>query len=601
MKTSQFKEHLSVVIVGHVDHGKSTILGRLLADTGSLPEGKLESVRESCRLNSRPFEYAFLLDALEAEQRQGITIDMARCFFETPRRRYTMIDAPGHIEFLKNMVTGAARAEAALLVIDAKEGIQENSKRHGYMLSMLGVKQVAVLINKFDLVDYERDVCVDIERDYSAFLENIGVRAVSYIPVSGRNGDNIVSQSPNMPWFDGPSVVEQLDRFELPGDRAARPFRMPVQDIYRFTEDDDDRRIVAGTIESGTVAVGDEVVFCPSGKESSIVSIEAFSAPECQQICAPHATGVTLRTQIYAKPGEIMCRKADTQPQIASRFRVNLFWLGRQPMIKDKTYKLKLASARVAVKLADIVTVLDASELSSVDHAEQINRHDIGECVLETVRPIAFDFVSEHEGTGRFVLVDDYEIAGGGVILARAEDGGSVLEQHVSTREFSWERGLVGPGDRTARNHHQGKLVVFTGNAVRSRELARALEQRLFLSFMNTYYLGMSSVLEGLDSDVKTNLCSRDEHIRRLGELARIMTDAGLIFITALSDVDGYDLAALRLLNTPNEVLVVHVGENQLAPKGVDLEVAEETDARSAVDAALKLLSGRQVIQDYCI
>ncbi|MCX6984006.1 MAG: GTP-binding protein, partial [Lentisphaerae bacterium] len=246
---------LKIVIVGHVDHGKSTIIGRLLADTGSLPNGKLEQVLENCRRNSKPFEYAFLLDALKNEQRQGITIDMARCFFKTERRNYMIIDAPGHIEFLKNMVTGAARADAALLVIDAHEGIQENSKRHGYILSMLGIRQVAVIINKFDLADYKREVYENIVNEYSDFLRNLGVVATSFIPASGRFGDNIVKDSKNIPWFKGPSILEQLETFALKPDNANKAFRMPVQDIYKFTGQDDERRIVAGSIETGKIKV----------------------------------------------------------------------------------------------------------------------------------------------------------------------------------------------------------------------------------------------------------------------------------------------------------------------------------------------------------
>jgi bifunctional enzyme CysN/CysC len=223
------KEFFKIVIVGHVDHGKSTIIGRLLSDTGSLPEGKLEQVKETCRRNSRPFEYAFLLDALKNEQKQGITIDMARCFFKTKKRNYLIIDAPGHIEFLKNMVTGAARAEAALLVIDANEGIKENSKRHGYILSMLGVKQIAVIVNKFDLVEYSRDVYEQIKEEYSKFLENIGVKPLSFIPASGRLGDNMIEKSPSIPWFDGPTILEQIDLFIQKPEKENQPFRMPVR------------------------------------------------------------------------------------------------------------------------------------------------------------------------------------------------------------------------------------------------------------------------------------------------------------------------------------------------------------------------------------
>ncbi|MDW7673234.1 MAG: GTP-binding protein, partial [Bacillota bacterium] len=293
------KEDMNIVIVGHVDHGKSTIIGRLLADTNSLPQGKLEQVKERCRRNSKPFEYAFLLDALKDEQAQGITIDSARCFFKSQKRDYIIIDAPGHIEFLKNMVTGAARAEAALLVIDAHEGIQENSKRHGFLLSMLGIKQVAVLINKVDLIDYDQQRFNQLVLEYSDFLKQIGIKPASFIPVSGREGDNIAAKSSNTGWFNGKTVLETLDNFETEKTTGDLPFRMPVQAVYKFTRDGDNRRIVAGTIESGNIQIGDEVVFYPSGKKSRVKTIEAFNSPAQLRATAGYTTGFTLDEQIY--------------------------------------------------------------------------------------------------------------------------------------------------------------------------------------------------------------------------------------------------------------------------------------------------------------
>ena len=355
---------MNIVIVGHVDHGKSTVIGRLLADTGSLPLGKLESVRESCRRNSKPFEYAFLLDALKDEQAQGITIDMARCFFKTAARDYIIIDAPGHIEFLKNMITGASRAESALLVIDADEGIKENSKRHGKMVSMLGVKQVTVLANKMDLVGYREDVFEKLKADYSAFLSQINVTPVSFIPISAREGDNIASLSEKMPWYKGVTVLGQLDQFTSDRELQEKPFRFPVQDIYKFTRSNDDRRIVAGTVAAGSVQVGDEVLFLPSGKQSVIQSVESFNTLPKQSATAGEASGFTLATQIYVRPGELMVNPSEPLPEVGSSFRVNIFWLGRAPMIKQKEYKLKLGSARTTVKLAEICNTLDASDLS---------------------------------------------------------------------------------------------------------------------------------------------------------------------------------------------------------------------------------------------
>ncbi len=267
-KTS--RERMDIVIAGHVDHGKSTIIGRMLADTGSLPQGKLEQVKADCERNSKPFEYAFLLDALKDEQSQGITIDSARVFFKTARRDYIIIDAPGHIEFLKNMVTGASRAESALLVIDADEGVRENSRRHGYLISMIGIKQMAVAVNKMDLVDYSRERFESVVAEYRQFLEKMGMEVNTFIPVSGREGDNVAALSERMSWYGGPTVLETLDAFEKEPHPVEKPFRMPVQDVYKFTHGGDNRRIIVGTVDSGSINVGDEVIFYHSKKSSPV-------------------------------------------------------------------------------------------------------------------------------------------------------------------------------------------------------------------------------------------------------------------------------------------------------------------------------------------
>ncbi len=348
------REQLSLVIVGHVDHGKSTIIGRLLADTGSLPQGKLEQVRATCCRNAKPFEYAFLLDALKDEQAQGITIDSARCFFKTARRDYLLTDAPGHVEFLKNMITGAARAEAALLVIDAHEGIQENSKRHGYLVSMLGIRQISVLVNKMDLVGFDAQVFESIRSSYTAFLRELRLEPVSFIPLSAAQGVNLITRSAETPWYTGPSLLEQIEAFKPRERPTALPFRLPVQDIYKFTEERDERRIAAGTIEAGQASVGDEVVFHPSGKRSRIRTIEVFNTPARTSVGAGEAPGFTLDSQVYIKRGELMARADEPPPQVSTRLLVNLFWMGRDPMIRGKTYKVKLGAARSPIKLVEV-------------------------------------------------------------------------------------------------------------------------------------------------------------------------------------------------------------------------------------------------------
>ncbi len=596
------REQISIAFVGHVDHGKSSVIGRLLAETGSLPSGKLEQVKAHCERNARPFEYAFLLDALKAEQSQGITIDAARCFFHTEKRDYMVNDAPGHVEFLKNMVTGAARAEAALLVIDAEEGIRENSKRHGYILSMLGLRQVAVLVNKMDLVGYDQSVYAAIRDEFAAFLANIGVPGPAFIPISARMGENITERSEAMPWFDGMTVLDQIESFEKPRGDAERPFRMPVQDIYRFSADNDDRRIVAGMIETGSVEAGTHVTFHPSGKQSAIKSIEGFNAPQRPSVEAGYSVGFTLADQVFVRPGETMCRTDEPAPRVASRFRANMFWMGHSPMIRGRRYKLKLSAACVGVELAEVITVLDASDLTSVQGSQEIERHDVAEVVLEATHPVAFDLSGEVEKTSRFVIVDDYEIAACGTVVEDLHDGTSLLDLRVREREYTWAKGSVVKSDRAVRNGHDGKFIVFVGaHGTIAQELAQGLELELFRTSRQTYYLAIENVFDDLGPGGHAEVLSRESHIQQLGELARLMTDSGLLFITTLADADDNDLDRLRILNEPNDLFVVSVGENLLDSFPADVAVSESVVLGDGVQTVIGELGSREVLIDYVI
>jgi len=456
------REQMNVVIVGHVDHGKSTLVGRLLVDTGSLPQGKLELIKAQCERNAKPFEYAFLLDALKDEQSQGITIDTARCFFKSAKRDYIIIDAPGHIEFLKNMISGAARAEAALLVIDAHEGIKENSKRHGYMMSFLGIKNLTVCVNKMDLVNYDQKVFEQIKKEYFKFLNEVNLQPQNFIPIAAREGDNMTAKSKNMPWYKGESVLEALDSFTKAAPKHQQAFRMPIQDIYKFTLEGDDRRIVAGRIESGSIRVGEEIVFLPSNKHNRIKSVESFNNSAKNESFSGQSTGFTLDTQIYIRPGEILCRVNDQLPHVSSKFKANIFWMGRQPFVKGKTYKLKIATQHVPVILSEIVSVMNASELSSVVKPH-VDRHEVAECILEAMKPVAFDTVGDIAETGRFVIVDNYKISGGGIILAPVYDDQSTLKQHIKKRDFEWERSHITPEKRAGKYEHKSALIVIAG------------------------------------------------------------------------------------------------------------------------------------------
>jgi len=596
------QQRMNIVIVGHVDHGKSTVIGRLLADTGSLPQGKLEAVKQQCLANARPFEYAFLLDALKDEQAQGITIDAARCFFKSNKRHYIVLDAPGHIEFLKNMVTGAATAEAALLVIDAKEGVQENTKRHGYLVSMLGIKKLVVLVNKMDLVENSQEAFERTVAEYTAFLAKLNLEPIAFIPASARSGENIVSPSETMPWYHGKTVLGQLDALEPEGEteKIKAPLRFPVQDVYKFTAQGDDRRIFAGTLESGQVSVGDEVAFLPSGKQSRIASVEAFNEGPKTTAQAGQAGGFTLTTQVYIPQGELMVKVNEVQPIQARRFRANLFWMGKAPLIQGKDYKLKLATRRVPVRLVEVLNVLDASDLRSVVGKQMVERHDVGECLFETLKPIAFDPSALIDATGRFVLVDDFEIAGGGIILEKVESKETVDQAHVRKREQAWSTGYISAANRAAACLHHAKFVVFSGPPeVGKRKMAMELERRLFMERRNVYYLSDANLNGGLDQDIRVLMRDKSEEVRRLGELARIMTDAGLIFITALGGADEYDLLQLKTLNLPNEILVVHVGENPPEQFKADLVLPAGIDPKEAAEKVYQLMSRYQILEYF--
>lgn len=597
MRYKETVRSMNLVVTGHVDHGKSTVVGRLLADTGSLPEGKLEAVRAHCARHAKPFEYAFLLDALRDERAQGITIDAARVFFKSPHRQYLLLDAPGHSEFLRNMVTGAARADAALLVIDAREGVQDNSRRHGYLLSMLGIRQLAVLVNKMDLVDGSEDVFSRIAAEYRAFLANLQIEPSCIIPVSGATGDNIVHRAERSRWYDGPTVLEALDAFEPEPPPVDAPFRLPVQGVYKFTEDDDERRIVAGRVAAGHVNVGDEIVFLPSGKKSRVKTIEAFSAPVRTRAEAGESTGLTLTDHIYVARGELGVRADDVQPHVSTRLRASLFWLGREPLTTAKDYLLKLGSSRVPVRVEAIHRVLDASSLASFEDRTRVERHEVADCTLTTTRPLAFDTAQTLGPTSRFVLVDRYQIAGGGVIREPLADRQAWVRDKVLRREHKWAHSLVSEERRAERYSQRAALLLITGVPSADRKaLARSLEERLFNEGRFVYFLGIGNVLYGVDADIERTDAMRPEHLRRLAEVSNILLDAGLIVIATAVELTGNDLELVRTSVGADRVLSAWLGETVTTDVACDVSLAPDEIGANGVVLLKRLLQERRFI-----
>ncbi len=403
---------MNIVVVGHVDHGKSTLVGRLFYDTNSLPDGKYEAVARVCEDTGKVFEFAFLLDSLEEERDQGITIDTAQAYFATEKRDYVIIDAPGHKEFLKNMVTGAASADAAILVIDVDEGVQEQSRRHGYLLKLLGIQQVTVAINKMDLVDYSEETFESVKAEYVDFLAQLGVQAQFVIPVSARLGHNVASRGQVMPWYSGPTVLESLDLFTAVASRLELPLRMPVQDVYKF----DKRRIIAGRMEAGMLNVGDRIRFSPSNRYAVVKSIERWNSPDRDNAVPGESIGITLDEQIFVERGEIISH-IDNSPQSSVNITANLFWLGGRHLTTGRSYILKLATQEVECSVSAINNVIDTSNLASIGSiAYEVAKNEVATVTFDLKKAVAYDRFSDIVDTGRFVIIDKNDVAGGGII-----------------------------------------------------------------------------------------------------------------------------------------------------------------------------------------
>nr|WP_092072503.1 GTP-binding protein [Dendrosporobacter quercicolus]NSL48514.1 50S ribosome-binding GTPase [Dendrosporobacter quercicolus DSM 1736]SDM43084.1 bifunctional enzyme CysN/CysC [Dendrosporobacter quercicolus] len=406
------REVLNIVVVGHVDHGKSTVIGRLLYDTKSLPEGAIERVKRISREKGKPFEYAYLLDAFEEEQKQGITIDTTQLQFRTAKRDYVIIDAPGHKEFLKNMISGAASAEAALLIIDANEGIQEQSRRHGYILSLLGIQKAYVLVNKMDLIDYSEDKFNEIRHDMNEFLNSLNVFPLKYIPVSAFYGENMVDRSAKMPWYKGEALLAAIDLFEKEKGLEGKPLRFPIQDVYKF----DSRRIIAGRIEAGTLKAGDTVLITPSNKTTRVKTIEYWAdRDKTDTVYAGMSVGITVEDEFFNQRGEFIVHPG-AAPLVADTFKANLFWMGKTELVKNREYKLKLVTQEVQCEVYAISKVIDATTLAAVENAARVNTNDVAEVIIKTKRPISFDEFRNNQITGRFVLIDGYDVSGGGIV-----------------------------------------------------------------------------------------------------------------------------------------------------------------------------------------
>ncbi|MEZ5690035.1 MAG: adenylyl-sulfate kinase [Rickettsiales bacterium] len=602
---TQTKQQLKIVIVGHVDHGKSTLVGRLLYDTNSLPDGKFEAITASCKKRGMPFEWSFLMDALQIERDQGITVDTTQIWLKTPSRDIVIIDAPGHKEFLKNMISGAAQADAALVLIDAKEGIREQSRRHGYLLHLLGVRQIAVLVNKMDMVGYSQEIFRQIEKDYRAYLSGLGVEPTCFIPISARDGDGIATPicshtssgvgsctgsytSPNLPsieskrssskqsgtwknmsWYEGESVTEILEKFEVASSDENMPLRFPIQDIYKF----DERRIIAGRIESGTLKVGDELLFSPSNTLAKVASIEVWPETDkkLEKVMAGQSVGITLSDQIFIERGHIASHR-ENAPMLTNLFRARMFWLGREALTTGKRYKIKLGTSEIMAELKTIEHVIDSNTLEQKP-AENVERGNVAEVIWRIKGLVGLDDFNHNQRMGRFVVFDGYDAAGGGIINMDGffDQRSGVPKSVKSENIFDVDFGITAE-QRSLTNGHMGGILWFSGLSGSGKStIAKMLQKRLFDKGYQVFVLDGDNIRKGLNRDLGFSVQDRAENLRRVAEVAALFAKSGVIVISAFISPTRESRTAARSI-APNYFHNIHIKAS--------LETCEKRDVK---------------------
>ncbi len=396
---------MKIVIVGHIDHGKSTLIGRLLYDTNSLQKGSLKELKEASEALGKELEFGFVMDHLEEEREQGITIDTAQKFFSTNKRDYTIIDAPGHVEFIRNMITGASQAEAGLLIVDAEEGVEEQTRRHAYILSMLGIKKIIVVINKMDLVEWGKERFNEVKKDLEEFLNKIYIKADFIIPVSAKKGDNIAKKSGNMEWYNGETVLNALDSFTL-DKQEGKKLRFAVQDVYNF-----DERIIAGKIISGEIKKDQGIVVLPSKESTKIKRIKLFKN-ELEKAKAGQNIGIIPEDKLFIERGNIITGK--NLPKIANNIKANIFWLDKIKGNKNENFLFKCSTQEVDCRISEIKKKIDSSSLKEInENKDEIHNREVGKVIIETEKPVIIENFNNTPELGRFVLERKDTVAGG--------------------------------------------------------------------------------------------------------------------------------------------------------------------------------------------
>lgn len=523
-----------VVFTGHVDHGKSTLVSRLLLDTGYFPDGKLAELEAAAQRRGVPLEISFLLDSFQVERDQAITIDATRIWFSSATRRYAIIDAPGHREFVRHMVSGAADALAAVVVVDALEGIGEQTRRHALLLPLVGVTRAIVAINKMDAAAFSAERYAEIVAGVRAVFGQTGLELVAAVPTVARDGDNVARRSERMPWYDGPSLLEALEALD---DREAvhAPVRFPVHDVYRR----DEERILVGNLGGGRIEVGMTLAFAPSRDTATIARIVRFPEDD-SPASAGEAVGITLDQPIFVGPGDVASEVAEA-PHVAESLLATMFWLDRAPLRVGEHLRMRCGTRDVTVVLDSIAGAVDI-ETFAERATPTLERNDIAQVTLRGLQPLVVD--TQPAALARFALYRGDAVGGGGIVR-------SVVRERDTHRRTSTDVVSSAPGvsatDRARRNRHCGLVVWLTGLPSSGKStLAARVDAELFADGWCTYVLDGDNLRTGLNGDLGFSNADRAENVRRTGEVAALFADAGTIAIVAAVSPQHDDRARAR-------------------------------------------------------
>ncbi len=526
MSFQENKEIPKVVIVGHVDHGKSSLIGRLIYDLGEVPQGKYEELKLVSEKRGMEFEYAFLLDALQVERDQGITIDTTQIFFKTKKRKYVFIDAPGHKEFIKNMITGASSADIAVLIIDAHEGLKEQTKKHAYLLKLLGLDNVICLYNKMDKINYDEKKFLKVKKELRQFTNNIGVNINASIPISAKCGDNIISKSKKLSWYTGPTFCKILDNCNIKKEGEYLPLRFPIQDIYKV----DDKRVIVGRIETGEIKLNDELFFLPSNETVKLSSFEVWPKAK-KKYKSGDNIAITIEDQIFFDKGNLISHVNDC-PKLMNTFEASLFWLSEEKLKLDNQYLMKINTGEYNITVSKVSKVIDTNNLNSKSSNLSPQKNDVCEVIVHSSQLIPMDDFKDNQKTGRFCILDEEKIIAGGIInLQNFPDQKDLVQtKNIKPVNFS-----VTEIDRALRFNHRSAIIWLTGLSGSGKStIAKEIEKKLFLKNFNVFVLDGDNLRMGLNRGLGFSTEDRTENIRRTAEVAKLLTQAGFIVIVSL-------------------------------------------------------------------